>query len=71
MRVFYWSMGILIACTFVPSAVYLLLYVFTGERECVRRAQVFWNVTRVLTLFGANILIWGHVLYGLWSIWFR
>jgi hypothetical protein len=70
MRVFYWTMGVLIVGTFLPSALFLLLYVFTGERECVRRAQVLWNVTRVLTLFGANTLIWGHVVVGLWNIWF-
>jgi len=70
MRVFYWTMGILIAGTFLPSALFLMLYVFTGERECVRRAQLFWNFTRVLALFGANVLIWGHVVVGLWSIWF-
>jgi hypothetical protein len=70
MRAFYWTMAVLIVGTFLPSALFLVLYVFTGERECVRRARVFWNVTRVLTLFGANILIWGHVLVGLWNIWF-
>jgi len=71
MIVFYWVMGVLIVGTFVPSVLYLLLYVVTGERECVRRASTLWNVSRVLALFGSNILIWGHVIVGLWRIWFR
>ncbi len=69
MTVFYWLMGVLIVGTFVPSALYLLLYVTTGEDACIRRARVLWNFTRVLTLFGVNILIWGHVIVGLWRIW--
>jgi hypothetical protein len=23
----------------------------------------------VFTLLGFNVLVWGHVVYGLWSIW--
>jgi hypothetical protein len=71
MTVFFWTMGILIAGTFVPSTIYLLLYAATGERECIRRAKIFWNVSRVLAMVGINLLIWGHVAVGLWNIWFR
>jgi hypothetical protein len=71
MTVFYWVMGVLIVGTFVPSVLYLLLFFATGEHECSRRARVLWNVSRVFTLFGFNILIWGHVAVGLWHIWFR
>ena len=71
MKAFYWVMGVLIVGTFVPSVLYLLLYMFTGEKECVRRAKALWNFTRVLTLFGSNLLIWGHVIVGLWQIWFH
>ena len=71
MRFFYWVMGVLIVGTFVPSLLYLVLYAFTGEAECMRRARALWNFSRVLALFGANILIWGHVVVGLWQIWFH
>jgi hypothetical protein len=71
MNVFYWVMGVLIVGTLVPSALFLLLYATTGEDACMRRARVLWNFTRVLTLFGINLLIWGHVLVALWQIWFR
>jgi len=71
MRFFYWVMGVLIVGTFVPSVLYLLLYAATGEDECMRRARALWNFSRVLALFGANILIWGHVVVGLWQIWFH
>jgi hypothetical protein len=37
----------------------------------MRRASALWAFTRVLTLFGVNLLIWGHVAVGLWQIWFR
>lgn len=70
MIVFYWVMAVLIVGTFVPSALYLGLYAATGEPACMSRARALWNFTRVLTLFGVNLLIWGHVVVGLWRIWF-
>jgi len=70
MKVFYWVMGVLIVGTLVPSVFYLLVYMFTGEHEASRRARALWNISRVLTLFGINLLIWGHVAVGLWQIWF-
>jgi hypothetical protein len=70
MKIFYWVMGFLIAGTFVPSTLYLLLYAATGQEECARRARALWNFTRVLALFGAIVLIWGHVIVGLWRMWF-
>lgn len=70
MTAFYWIMGILIVGTFVPSVLYLVLYATTGEHACLTRARALWNVSRVLTLFGVNLLIWGHVVVGLWQIWF-
>ena len=71
MKVFYWLMGILLVGTVAPSALYFVLYLVTGEDACNRRARVMWNVARVFTLFGINLLIWGHVAVGLWRIWFR
>ncbi len=71
MKVFYWTMTVLVVGTLVPSALYLLLYMFTGEDACARRARVLWNISRVFTLLGFNILVWGHVAVGLWRIWFR
>ena len=70
MRVFYWVMGILIVGTFLPSVLYMLLFAITGEPACAARARVLWNTSRVLMLLGINILIWGHVVVGLWRIWF-
>ncbi len=71
MKVFYWAMGILIVATFVPSVFYMALYATTGENTCLRRARSLWNFTRVLSMLGVNLLIWGHVAVGLWQIWFR
>jgi hypothetical protein len=70
MTVFYWTMGVLIVGTFVPSTMYLVLFAVTGEQECMRRARTLWNVSRVLTMLGINLLIWGHVVVGLWRIRF-
>ncbi len=69
MRIFYWLMGVLIMGTFVPSVFYLLLYAWTGEDSCARRAKALWNFSRVFFGLGVNILIWGHVVVGLWQIW--
>jgi hypothetical protein len=68
MTVFYWVMGILIVGTFVPSALYLVLYAVTGENACLSRARVLWNFSRVLTMLSINLLIWGHVVVGLWQL---
>jgi hypothetical protein len=69
MIVFYWVMGVLIVGTLVPSGLYLVLYMATGEPACARRASTLWNVSRVFTLLSFNLLIWGHVVVGLWQIW--
>lgn len=71
MKAFYWVMGVLIVGTLVPSVLYLLVYAVTGEHEPMRRARTLWNFSRVLAMLGFNILIWGHVIVGLWQIWFR
>jgi hypothetical protein len=70
MKIFYWVMGVLIVGTFIPSVLYLVLYVLTGEDACARRARMLWNYSRLLLGLGINILIWGHVIVGLWQIWF-
>ena len=71
MTVFYWVMGVLILGTFVPAVLFLLLYAVTGERACLQRARSLWSLSRVMALFSVNLLIWGHVLVGLWRIGFR
>jgi hypothetical protein len=71
MKVFYWVMGVLIVGTFVPSVLFMLLYAMSGRHEALQRAKALWNFSRVLTMLGVNILIWGHVAVGLWQIWFR
>jgi hypothetical protein len=70
MTIFYWAMGILIVGTFVPSALYLVLYLVTGRDTCIRRARVLWNLSRVFALVGVDVLIWGRVVVALWQIWF-
>ena len=70
MKVFYWTMGVLIVGTFVPSVVFLLLHLFTGSYDHGQRAKTLWNVSRVFTLLAVNLLIWGHVAVGLWQVWF-
>ncbi len=54
----------------MPSVFFLGLYAATGEDACLSRARALWTFTRLFTLFGVNILIWGHVIVGLWRIWF-
>ena len=71
MTFFYWTMAVLVVGSLVPSVFYLVLYAETGEDGCMRRARALWSFTRVVALFGANILIWGHVIVGLWRIWFK
>jgi hypothetical protein len=71
MNIFYWVMGGLITITFVPSVIYLLLYALTGEDACARRASALWNYSKLFFGAGLNILIWGHVVVGLWQIWFH
>ncbi len=70
MTAFYSTMAVLIGGTFLPAALFLVLYVATGEDAALARARVLWNISRVFTLFGVNLLIWGHVLVALWQIKF-
>ena len=44
MNVFYGVMAVLIVGTFVPSVLYLLLYMVTGRREALWRARTLWNI---------------------------
>jgi hypothetical protein len=68
MTVFYWTMAVLIVGTFAPAAMYLILYAVTGEHACLSRGRLLWNLSRVFTLAAINLLIWGHVVVGLWQI---
>jgi len=71
MTIFYWVMGTLTVATFVPSALYMLLYAFTGEDGCLRRSRSLFNWAKLFGLLGFNIGIWGHVLVALWRVFFR
>lgn len=70
MKYFYWVMGVLIVGTLVPSVFFFVLHLSTGSYDHGRRARSLWNFSRVVAMFGINILIWGHVLVGLWQIKF-
>lgn len=70
MKIFYWTMVVLILGTFIPSVLNLVLYAATGSQVCLQRAKTLWNISRVFTLAAVNLLIWGHVLVALWQIWF-
>jgi len=71
MTIFYWTMAILTIGTFVPSAIYVVLYAATGEEACMRRAGIFWGFAKVFGLLGFNIGIWGHVLVAIWHLIFK
>ena len=69
MRIFYWAMGLLIVGTLVPSIFSILLYGITGDNAWGRRASRLWGFTRMFGLLSFNILVWGHVIVGLWHVW--
>ncbi|MFT7723552.1 MAG: hypothetical protein QM788_12115 [Roseateles sp.] len=68
MTFFYWLMAVVMAATLLPSALYLGLYVFTGEDVALDRARKFWTFLRVFTLASFNVMLWGHVLVGAWQL---
>ena len=68
MKIFYWVMSLLILGTLLPSVLFLVLYAATGNDVLAQRASRLWAVARSLALFGFNILVWGHVIVGLWDI---
>jgi hypothetical protein len=70
MVVFYWVMGVLIVCTLLPSVLFMLLYAFSGDLQHATRARRLWQFSKLFTMLGINLLIWGHVMVGLWGIWF-
>jgi hypothetical protein len=69
MVVFYWVMGSLVVLTMLPSALYMLLYAFTGEEACASRARVLFNLGKVFALMAFNIAVWGNVAAALWNLW--
>jgi hypothetical protein len=71
MTIFYWVMGVLTVGTFLPSVFFLLLYAFTGEDGCARRASALFSWAKLFGLVGFNIGIWGHVVVALWRMAFR
>lgn len=68
MTFFYWFMLFVMAATLLPSALYLGVYVFTGDDLAMDRARRFWNFLRVFTLLAFNITVWGNVVVGLWQL---
>ena len=75
MNIFYWTITVVIVGTFIPSVLYFVLYAVTSKTACLpaclNRTRAFWVFTRIFSLLGVNILICGHVVVGLWRIWFR
>jgi hypothetical protein len=71
MIVFYWVMGVLTVGTFLPSVFFILLYAFTGEDGCLRRARALFGWAKMFGLMGFNIGIWGHVAVALWQVFFH
>jgi hypothetical protein len=70
MKYFYWTMAVLTLGTFVPSALFMLLFVLTGENVCLRRSRTLFQFAKVFGLVGVNVGIWGHVVVALWKLWF-
>jgi hypothetical protein len=56
--------------TFIPSALYPVLYAATGEEACIRRARILWKIAKVFAPLTFNIAIWGLVAVALWRTWF-
>jgi hypothetical protein len=67
--IFYWVMGSLVVLTLLPSIMYILLYAFTGEEACARRARFLFDMGKVFALAAFNVGIWGNVAVALWSLW--
>lgn len=68
MTFFYWFMVVVMIATLLPSALFMGIYVFTGEDEALYRARKLWNFLRVFTLLGFNITVWGNVAVGVWQL---
>jgi len=68
MTFFYWFMVVVMGATLLPSALYMGIYVFTGEDEALQRARKLWNFLRAFTLLGFNVMLWGHVIVAAWQL---
>ncbi|MFG6415326.1 hypothetical protein ACG02S_15620 [Roseateles sp. DC23W] len=68
MTFFYWLMALVMGATLLPSALFMGIYVFTGEDAALQRARGFWNFLRVFTLLCFNLLVWGHVAVAAWQL---
>jgi len=68
MTFFYWLMVLVMGATLLPSALFMGIYVFTGEDAALQRARAFWNFLRVFTLLCFNLMVWGHVVVAAWQL---
>jgi hypothetical protein len=68
-KAFYIVMAALVALTLLPSGLYALLYMATGEEGCARRARTLFNMGKVFALAAFNIGVWGNVAVAVWSLW--
>lgn len=68
MVVFWWVMGVLFALTAVPTVLYFVLYITTGEEGCERRYKAFYRWALLIFMLTFNITIWRHVILGFWAL---
>lgn len=68
MTVFYWVMGSLVVLTLLPSIMYILLYAFTGEEACARRARILFDLGKAFALAAFNVGVWGNVAVAVWDL---
>lgn len=68
MTFFYWLMAAVMVATLLPSAFFMGVYVFTGEDGAFQRARSLWTFLRVFTLACFNVMLWGHVIVGVWQL---
>jgi hypothetical protein len=70
MNPFLWTAVVLFALTAVPSALFFVLHVATGEPVPLARAKALYRWAVVIALGTFDIAIFTRVFQGLWAIWF-
>ena len=68
MKVLFWISGVVFTLLAVPTAIFFVLYLSTGEPVPLARAKALYRWCVVVVLGSFNIAIFTRVLQGLYAI---
>ena len=69
MKILFWVSGVLVVLLTLPSGLFFVLHLSTGEAVPLVRAKALYRWAVVVVLATFNIVIFSRVIIGLREIW--